>query len=101
MLTITCKGKCYCLYFRNEESGAKEGTAFIGCIRPYGLPLWENACRVPKEELSLTNKKKTHLPGLTEWGVCNKGKRIAERGFQRGKEGEGVSIPQTGSSCTG
>lgn len=41
---------------------------------------------------------KTHLPGLTEWGVGNKGKRMEERGFQLGEEGDGLPVPQTGGS---
>lgn len=41
---------------------------------------------------------KTHLPGLTEWGVGNKGKRMEERAFPLGEEGDGLSVPQTGGS---
>lgn len=44
MLTITCKGKCYCPYFRNEESETREGTAFIGCIHHYGLTASVGKC---------------------------------------------------------
>lgn len=41
--------------------------------------------------------KEIHLPELIEWGVCNEGERMEERGFASGRR-EKISATQTGSS---